>query len=96
MDILITLTPEQESALARSNDNNNASRETATTLEEFIRGEIAWKLDGHVIAWKGRDVSDFTAKLARNFDRLDAKDRADISAIVTAKEPQPEEVKDGG
>lgn len=81
MDLKISTTPQQDDALARSNEDSNRGGEMPS-LEDFVISLIAGRIDEEVLRWKKADVSDVATKLNLRAAELSAEDLAVIKVIV--------------
>jgi hypothetical protein len=94
MNITLTLSTEQETALTRSNVSANPDERTRPRLEVFVQGVLYAKVAEHIRAWADRDAATVTAKLAKSVTTMSKEDRETVTAILDKYQlPVPAEVE---
>lgn len=89
MDLTITISPEQEKALIRSNESTNPDPLTRPTLDKFAQYVFDQKCSEHIKVWADRDAADVAAKLASNVYTMTPEDKATVVAILDKYQLKP-------
>lgn len=90
MDIKLTLTDDQATALQRSHEEFYPDERTRPAFEEFAGKVIGDRIDKEFVAsWRRKDAATLSESLEKHAGKFSVEDRATILAIVGKYDEAP-------